>query len=295
MATSCDKLNLKQFDMGSIMMDSTILILGRRRTGKSWLIRDLFYHNQDIPAGVVFSSTESVSPFFKDFIPDVFIHSEYKPQLIEDLMRKQQKRIFKANEQGKGDNGKSKKNNVFLVLDDLLHSADTWKKDKTIKNIFFNGRHFNFLFLLTLQYPMGITPDLRSNIDYVFIFDQPSVKNKRKIYDDYAGIFPTFDYFCNVLDSCTQDHKCLVIKTGGGSGSNIRDNVFWYKAKFHNPFRAGHRKYWEYHDNKYNPNHNMDNAKLDEEMNNIQRQYGNTRKLKVLVSKEGDILGFNEE
>ena len=96
-----DKLKLQKFEMSSIMMDSTILILGRRRTGKSWLIRDLFYHNKDIPTGVVFSSTESVSPFFKDFIPDTFIHSEYDPQLIEDLMKKQQKRIFKANALGK--------------------------------------------------------------------------------------------------------------------------------------------------------------------------------------------------
>ena len=47
--------------------------------------------------------------------------------------------------------------------------SENWKKEKTIKSIFFNGRHYNILFILTMQYPLGITPELRSNIDYVFI------------------------------------------------------------------------------------------------------------------------------
>jgi hypothetical protein len=289
-----DSLNLKKFDMKSIMMDSTILILGRRRTGKSWLIRDLFYNNRDIPIGAVFSSTEAVSPFFRDFIPDIFIHEEYDSSLIEMFMRKQMNRIHKAIESGVGDDGKTRANNVFLVMDDLMHSADTWKKDKTIKNIFFNGRHYNLLFILTLQYPMGITPELRSNIDYVFIFDQPSVKNKRKIYDDYAGIFPSFDYFCNVLESCTQDHKCLVIKTGGGSGSDISNNVFWYKAEKHDKFQVGHSKIWEYHGKKFNKAYGKHSDVREDEIDSIKKHYGSSKKLKVLVSKQGDIIECKE-
>lgn len=291
--TKFDRLNLSMFDMKDLMMDSTILILGRRRTGKSWLIRDLMYHNKNIPLGIVFSSTEQVSPFFKDFIPDTFIHSEYNPDLVEDFLKKQQKRIFDSNNKGKGQNGKTRSNNVFLILDDLMHSSEVWKKDKTIKNIFFNGRHFNLMFILTLQYPMGITPDLRSNIDYVFIFDQPSVKNKKKIFDDYAGIFPTFDYFCNVLDSCTQDHSCLVIKTGGGSGSNMTSNVFWYKASDREPFKVGHPKLWNYHIKNYDPSHMEHSDQIREEMDIIKKQTGATKKLKVYVSKEGEIVGIN--
>ena len=48
---------------------------------------------------------------------------------------------------GKSDTGKLPENNMFIVLDDMLHDAQSWKKDKTIKSIFFNGRHYNFLFI----------------------------------------------------------------------------------------------------------------------------------------------------
>ena len=64
-----EKLELKKFKIKSILPDATILCLGKRRSGKSWLVRDIFYHHRDIPSGLVFSGTEEASPFFGDFIP----------------------------------------------------------------------------------------------------------------------------------------------------------------------------------------------------------------------------------
>ncbi len=45
-------LQLKKLDMKKISKDSTILVLGRRRSGKSILIRDIMYHHRHIPAGI---------------------------------------------------------------------------------------------------------------------------------------------------------------------------------------------------------------------------------------------------
>ena len=263
-------------------------------THNSWLVRDIFYHHRHIPSGVVFSGTEEASPFFSDFIPDCFIHSEYDPELIESIMNRQKRKIREAKNSGKSDTGKMPSNNVFIVLDDMLHDAQNWKKEKTIKNIFFNGRHYNFLFILTMQYPLGITPELRSNIDYVFIFNEPSVKNRRKIYDDYAGMIPSFDHFCNILDACTQNHECLVIKTSGNS-TDIRDQIFWYKAEPHTRFRVGHDKLWEYHDDRYNRDYECQADQDQEEMDKLKRKFAKTRKLKVIVSRQGDIVGYKDD
>jgi hypothetical protein len=263
-------------------------------THNSWLVRDIFYHHRHIPSGVIFSGTEEASPFFSDFIPDCFIHSEYDPELIETIMNRQKRKIREAKMSGKSDTGKLDSNNVFIVLDDMLHDAQNWKKEKTIKNIFFNGRHYNFLFILTMQYPLGITPELRSNIDYVFIFNEPSVKNRRKIYDDYAGMIPSFDHFCNILDACTQNHECLVIKTSGNS-TDLRDQIFWYKAESHKDFRVGHPKLWKYHSSNYN-RHYEDDADIDQaELDKLKKKFAKTRKLKVIVSRQGDIVGYKQE
>jgi len=263
-------------------------------THNSWLVRDIFYHHRHIPSGVVFSGTEEASPFFSDFIPDCFIHSEYNPELIETIMNKQKKKIREAKLQRKSETGKLPSNNVFIVLDDMLHDAQNWKKEKTIKSIFFNGRHFNFLFILTMQYPLGITPELRSNIDYVFIFNEPSVKNRKKIYDDYAGMIPSFDHFCNILDACTQNHECLVIKTSGNS-NNLRDQIFWYKAEAHEEFHVGHPKLWKYHKRHYNEKYEDAAEKDQEEMDKLKKKFAKTRKLKVLVSRQGEIIGVENE
>lgn len=263
-------------------------------THNSWLVRDIFYHHRHIPSGVVFSGTEEASPFFSDFIPDCFIHSEYDPELIESMMNRQKRKIRETKMSGRSDTGKMPSNNVFIVLDDMLHDAQNWKKEKTIKNIFFNGRHYNFLFILTMQYPLGITPELRSNIDYVFIFNEPSVKNRRKIYDDYAGMIPSFDHFCNILDACTQNHECLVIKTSGNS-TDIRDQIFWYKAEPHTKFRVGHDKLWEYHDKRYNEDYECQADEDQAEMDKLKRKFAKTRKLKVIVSRQGDIVGYKDD
>ena len=83
------KIEINKFNMENLQDDATILVLGRRRTGKSWLVRDIFFHRQYIPSGIVFSSTEGVSPFFSDFIPDIYIHPKYNPDIIETILLKQ--------------------------------------------------------------------------------------------------------------------------------------------------------------------------------------------------------------
>jgi hypothetical protein len=270
-----------QVDNNSLFMLDNCIV-----THNSWLVRDIFYHHKHIPSGVVFSGTEEANPFFGDFIPDCFIHSEYDPELIEKIMNKQKRKIKDAKNTGSKD-GKCPSNNLFIVFDDMLHDAQNWKNDKTVKNIFFNGRHYNFLFILTMQYPLGITPALRSNIDYVFIFNEPSVKNRRKIYEDYAAMLPSFDHFCNILDACTQNHECLVIKTSGNS-SDLRNIVFWYKAESHEDFKVGHEKFWKFHNQHYNKNYENDNQDVDEKVNELKEKFARTKKLKVIVSRQDD-------
>jgi hypothetical protein len=289
-----EKLSLKKFKIKSILPDATILCLGKRRSGKSWLVRDIFYHHRHIPSGVVFSGTEEASPFFGDFIPDCFIHSEYDPELIDSIMNRQKKKIRESKQSGKSESGKLPSNNVFIVLDDMLHDAQSWKKDKTIKSIFFNGRHFNFLFILTMQYAQGIPPELRSNIDYVFIFNEPSVANRKRIYDAYAGMLPSFDHFCNILDACTQNHECLVIKTSGNS-TDLKDQIFWYKAESHQNFRVGHPKLWKYHSSNYNKNYEDEVEQDQAEVDKLKRKFAKTRKLKVIVSRQGEIVGYEQQ
>lgn len=260
-------------------------------THNSFLVRDIFYNHKYIPSGVVFSGTEEASPFFSDFIPECFIHANYDPSLVDSILHKQKRSIREAKKNKLSEDGKTVANNKFMVLDDMLHDAVSWRKDTTIKNIFFNGRHFNILFILTMQYAQSIPPDLRGNVDYVFIFNESSITTRKKIYEAYGGMIKTFDHFCNILDECTKDYECLVIKT---SGQGINDQVFWYKAKPHKNFKVGHPDFWKYHYSKFNENYAEEADNDAEEENKIKRKFGKTKKLKVIVSRSGKIVDCEE-
>lgn len=294
MANSFEKLSLKKFQLKDLVPNATILLLGRRRSGKSFLVRDIFYHHKKIPKGVIFSGTESANPFFGDFFPDTFIYSEYDPQIIETAIASNGKKVRAAKKIYPELNGLLPSNRFCVVLDDMLADASTWKKDKTIQSIFFNGRHYNFFFILTMQYPLGIPPALRSNIDYVFVFNEPNINNRKKIYQDYFGAISSLNIFENILDSCTQNFECLVAKLTGNS-SDIKDQIFWYKAKPHKDFKVGHKKLWDYHYNLYNTKY-VDQEEDDKiQFDKLKQKYAKSKKLKVIVNREGDILDGYEE
>ena len=92
-------LNLKKFDMSSIPKGSVIALIGKRNTGKSFLVKDLLYYKRDIPIGTVISSSEGSNRFYGDMMPSLFIHEEYSPEIIGNLVKRQKLVTKKMNQQ----------------------------------------------------------------------------------------------------------------------------------------------------------------------------------------------------
>jgi len=258
-------LELKKFDMKSISFKPNeskgpvVVLIGRRDTGKSFLVRDLLYYHQDIPIGTVISGTEEGNGFYSKMVPKLFIHNEYNSAIIENILKRQRtvlKQIKKEIEQFKKSTIDAR---AFVILDDCLYD-NTWSRDKLMRLLFMNGRHWKLMLIITMQYPLGIPPALRTNIDYVFILREPYIANRRRIFDNYAGMFPTFESFCQVMDQCTENYECLVINNNAKS-NKLQDQVFWYKADSHNDFKLGNKEFWELskdmhsddEDEKYDP------------------------------------------
>ena len=238
--------------------DSARFLLGNCVvTHNSWVVRDLMYHHRDIPSGIVMSGSEQASPFYQSFIPKVMIHDTFDSKLLENVLHVQEKRLKRAKAKGQSADGKTRKNSMFVILDDLMFLNSRWTKDTNILNLTFNGRHFNIMMILTLQYSRGIPPAIRSNLDYVFIFSEKSILNKRKLYEEYVSCVPTFKQFCSILDQCTMDHCCLVVKTTGLT-PNLEDNLFWYKAKERTNFRVCDPLVWKYNELNYKPTEDED-------------------------------------
>jgi hypothetical protein len=107
-----------------------------------------------------------------------------------------------------------------------------------------NGRHWKIMLIITMQYPLGIPPNLRTNIDYVFILREPYLTNRKRIWENYASMFPTLEAFCAVMDQTTENYECLVINNNAKS-NKLNDQIFWYKAENHPDFRLGSKEFWD--------------------------------------------------
>tara|TARA_B100000214_G_C23963422_1_gene626471 strand:- start:614 stop:1408 length:795 start_codon:yes stop_codon:yes gene_type:complete len=245
-------LELRKFDIKNIRDDQVVVLIGKRDTGKSFLCRDILYNQSTIPVGQVISGTEGANQFYTKIIPKLFIHEEFKTDIIQNILKRQKIMMDKIN---KGD--KSIDPRAFLILDDCLYD-NTWSKDKWMRSVFMNGRHYKLLFLLTMQYALGIPPNLRTNIDYVFILRENYVSNRKRLYEHYAGMFPNFEMFCQVMDQCTENYECLVINNNAKS-NKLEDQVFWYKAEERPDFKIGAPSYWEYSDKNYSEEERVDN------------------------------------
>lgn len=235
-------VNLRKFSMKSIPQDAVVVFIGRRRTGKSTLVRDLLYHHQNIPMGCVISGTEESNGFFKKIVPPMFIHGEYNPIILANFV-KRQKLVVQKIEQDK-DRGVNSNIDprAFMILDDCMYD-DSWTHDKNIRNLFMNGRHFKVFFIITMQFPLGIQPALRTNVDYVFILREPYMNNRRRLYENYGSAFPSFEFFCQMMDQCTQNYECIVINNNTQS-NKLEDTIFWYKAEIQGEFKLGAPELW---------------------------------------------------
>jgi len=242
-------LELKKFDMKNISFKPNenkgpvVVLIGKRDTGKSFLVRDLLYYQQEIPIGTVISGTEEGNGFYGKMVPKLFVHNEYNTAIIENILKRQRtvlKQIKKEMETYKRSTIDPR---AFVILDDCLYD-NTWARDKMMRLLFMNGRHWKVMLVITMQYPLGIPPTLRTNIDYVFILRENYIANRKRIYENYAGMFPTFESFCQVMDQCTENYECLVINNNSKS-NKLHDQVFWYKADNHGDFRLGSKEFWE--------------------------------------------------
>jgi hypothetical protein len=258
-------LELKKFDMKSISFKPNenkgpvVVLIGKRDTGKSFLVRDLLFYQQEIPIGTVISGTEEGNGFYAKMVPKLFVHNEYNTAIIENILKRQRTVLKQIKKEMESYKRSTIDPRAFVILDDCLYDA-TWTRDKMMRLLFMNGRHWKVMLIITMQYPLGIPPALRTNIDYVFILRENYIANRKRIYENYAGMFPTFESFCQVMDQCTENFECLVINNNSKS-NKLQDQVFWYKADSHNDFRLGSKEFWELskgmnsddEDEKYDP------------------------------------------
>lgn len=138
-------LELKKFNMRDITFrpdenkGPVVVLIGRRDTGKTYLVRDLLFYHQDIPIGTVISGTEAGNGFYKEHVPKLFIHDEYNSVLIENILRRQKTVLKQVKKEIETYKRSTIDPRAFVIMDDCLYDQ-SWTRDKMMRLLFMNGK-----------------------------------------------------------------------------------------------------------------------------------------------------------
>lgn len=80
----------------------------------------------------------------------------------------------------------------ILIFDDVLSNFN-FSKSYNFKNLIFNHRHLNTTIIMAVQYGLNIPPDIRANMDYVFLYKDNYDNNK--LYERFGGLFQNKEEF----------------------------------------------------------------------------------------------------
>jgi hypothetical protein len=233
--------NLTEFNPEDIKLDGTVVAVGKRRTGKSWIFRNLMYLMKDkFPAGIVISQTDELNKFWRQYHPAKYTYSKYEPEIL-DAVFKRQKKIL--NDNGLSDEEKDEKAPFYVLLDDVI-SDQRLKYDANLMELFVAGRHYRIFTLITSQYAKAITPVIRGNTDYCFIMKTIQQRQREALWEDFAD-FLTKEAFYQIVDAYTEDNEVLVVNTCPEQKVDPLEMLFWWKATDPGEFRMGSKEFWE--------------------------------------------------
>jgi hypothetical protein len=235
------ELILSEFDPKEMAPDATILIVGKRHTGKSVLMTDIMYHMKDrLDLVVGMNPTEQANHTLAHFTPPSFIFHGYDDTKLHHILEWQRRCV--ANERGK---------RVGFIMDDCM--TETIGKMKVMKTgdinkVFKLGRHYKMFFICAMQYIKDAPPDVRGNVDLLFVFNTTSGIEREMLWKQYFGMFSKFKEFCKVFDACAQGYDCMVLDMRKAART-AADSIFYYRASLHpEKFKVGRPIFWKLSD-----------------------------------------------
>ena len=211
--------SIQEFDLDSIKPHSCILNLGKRRSGKSYLSRDLIYNHFLKFKKYKFYILISPTAFLNDdysFIPDEYKFENFSEKLLTSLFNRQTQLIKKY--------GKKANIDTLLILDDCIDLSNK-RQSNLLSYVFVRGRHLKISCLANFQYlkSVELKPSTRQQLDYIFIFGQSNKETIKLISDEWVS-GEGVELISTIPDRET--HKIMVIDNTINS-----DNIYWYRAE----------------------------------------------------------------
>jgi hypothetical protein len=225
-----------------LLHDGTVV----HNTGKSKLAGSLIWHKRHIfPIGQVYSGTEESNEAYKRMFPDLYIYNKLDELALEKFKTRQKYAKKYLDDESKW---------AVMIWDDVSSDRKFYNKP-IVQEYYKNGRHWNLFHLNCQQYSLDMGPALRVCQDGSFLLRESNSKNRKKIWENYAGIIENYNDFEDLMDGLTTDHNSLYVNNRTNS-NKLEDCVFYYKADLEKipmiksgnqvefDFRVGSEAFW---------------------------------------------------
>ena len=231
------KVKINTFDPSTFKPFRAILMVGKKGSGKSVLMNMvawLLSNHADV--ALAFTPSTDSKDMFETFIPECMIFKHYNSDRICKLIEHQRECTER----------KERVNRVVLFLDDVTYDKTIFRRTE-IRDILMNQRHLHITLVFTMQYCMDVGPDIRSQIDYVFAFQERIASGRKKLYTNFFGMFNKMDDFEKTFKACTERFECMVMDATQAT-NRLEDQVFYFKATTPDKlpkFKLGRSVFWK--------------------------------------------------
>lgn len=176
--------NDDQFKMGTFNY-----IVGRRQTGKTVLFRSLY--RKIIDQIDEFFAFTLVKEEYTDLTHEKHIFDDYDQ--LESLVSY----FFR--------HPKTRRLVVIHNFDNRLMRMHSFQ------NLCMNSRHMNVTLVFISDYPITLPPQIRNNVDIVFLCPESSKPFQQKLYSLFGGMIDSYHEFREIFVEATKDYHCFVI------------------------------------------------------------------------------------
>ena len=162
-----------------------VVCVGKPRSGKSNAVRYFLLKNilnkKKFKFGIVFTRTKFNDDY--NYIPEKYIYTEYKPELLKKYMNGLEKLKKKT--------GVIPPN--FVIMDDQQGLLN--RQDSILTNFVSSHRHFNSSCFFNFQYLFGASPLLRECTTHAILFNSKGLRTINGLFENFGMLFDTLQHF----------------------------------------------------------------------------------------------------
>lgn len=228
--------------------DATVVVQGRRRTGKStWVTEMCLRRRRVYPKICMFTKTKR-NNYWQQYLPVHKIADGLDDEVLGELIEINSLRYeqWKINIE---QTGKISGNPLLLLVFEDLVAEKILRQAKNLETATMNGRHHGVPCIIMSQVIVGLTPNERDNIDE-WVFFRPDDKRTPNMIRETFG-----DDVLELAKRVWKDGHAFIINTA--PRVPLEERLFWYDTDLEYIKKMTHRnvvlcnkKWWGPHDPK---------------------------------------------